>query len=229
MIKRLLSLVFVVSSLWLTGCASTNTMSFAQDSETVAELKTPVFLLTANVRNDYKPSYTPVLTTINVYRLNADNSKELLRFSLDEKAMVKVSKDQDPTAYLLRLPLQPGKYEVESIYGVAHSFPVVGSFFLPLRSPLQVEKSGVYYLGNVTGVVRERVGAEFRAGPVVPLLDQAFSGASGGTFEVAITDHWSSDEAVFKNAFPALKLAEVKKAILPAFDRKAYQEWWDKQ
>lgn len=203
-------------------------MSFASESDKVSELKTPVFLLTANVRNQFKPDYTPILSSINIQRIKPDNTKELLRFPIDEKALVKASKDAPPSAYLLRLPLQPGKYEVESIHGMARGFLIVGSFFLPMRAPLEVADGGVYYLGNVSGVVRERVGSEFRAGPVIPLIDQGVTGAAGGTFEVAITDQWGADQAMFLKAFPALKSADVKKSILPAFDRKAYQLWWDK-
>ena len=44
--------------------------------------------------------------------------------------------------------------------------------------------------------VRERTGNEFKAGPSLPLIDQAIAGASGGIFDVDISDRWDTDESV---------------------------------
>lgn len=73
--------------------------------------------------------------------------------------------------------------------------------------------------------MRERQGNEFHAGPVIPLIDQAAVGASGGTFDVEVVDAESSDEALFRTRFPALRTATIHKAMPPAFDRPPTQKW----
>jgi len=75
--------------------------------------------------------------------------------------------------------------------------------------------------------VRERQGNEFKAGASIPLIDQAVVGASGGTFDVEISDQFATDEALFRDKFVALKDIEIRKAILPPFDRAKAQKWWE--
>jgi len=106
---------------------------------------------------------------------------------------------------------------------------VRGSFFTPLHTPLESKSPGVFYLGHVSAVVRERQGSEFRAGPAIPLIDQGVVGASGGTFDIAIVDGLASDEPQFRSRFPALNGATVQKAILPPFDRAKAQKWWEER
>ncbi|RZI94399.1 MAG: hypothetical protein EOP39_30515 [Rubrivivax sp.] len=106
------------------------------------------------------------------------------------------------------------------------SFPIMGTFFTPMHSTLTVSAPGVYYLGRVSAAVRERKDDEFRAGPPIPLIDQAVAGASGGTFEIEIVDAWNEDENRFRQRFPVIATHPVQKAILPAFDRPTAQKWW---
>jgi hypothetical protein len=86
----------------------------------------------------------------------------------------------------------------------------------------------VSYLGAIQGTVRERQGDEFRAGSVIPLIDQSVAGASGGTFEVAVVDNYETDIKTFKKLFPAIQNVEVQRSILPPFDRQKAQAWWEK-
>lgn len=113
------------------------------------------------------------------------------------------------------------------MFSQSRRFPVVGQFWTPLHEPLDVKAgSAVYYLGHVEARVRERQGDEFRAGTLIPLIDQLAVGASGGTWDVAITDSFDVDEAVFRSRFAALKDVDIQKAILPPFDRAKAQAWW---
>lgn len=77
--------------------------------------------------------------------------------------------------------------------------------------------------------MRERQGNEFRAGPVIPLIDQGVAGASGGTFDIVVSDQWDTDQALFEKNFPALKGIEVRKSLVPAFDRAKAQKLWEAQ
>ena len=125
------------------------------------------------------------------------------------------------------MELDPGSYELVALTSTAITFPVFGQFVIPVHSDLVVEKPGVFYLGHLDSTVRERQDDEFRAGPQIPLLDQAVSGASGGTHDVFITDQFAADEPVFRTKFPALKDAVITKVILPPFDRARAQAWWE--
>lgn len=141
---------------------------------------------------------------------------------MDDKARV------DDSHYVLRMPLEPGRYVIRGISSMASSFPINGFFFTPMHVPLTVKEPGVYYLGRVEATVRPRKGHEFRAGPVIPLIDQSVAGAAEGTFDVRFVDDWARDEEMFRRRFPALKDAQVRKAILPPFDRAVAQTWWEK-
>lgn len=96
-----------------------------------------------------------------------------------------------------------------------------------MHSALESKEAGVFYLGYVSATVREHQGNEFKAGPVIPPIDQAIAGASGGTFDIEITDQFAVDEAVFRLKSLALAGAKIAKAILPSFDRNKAQLWWE--
>ncbi|MGZ3238217.1 MAG: hypothetical protein ACXU8A_12670, partial [Burkholderiaceae bacterium] len=104
---------------------------------------------------------------------------------------------------------------------------IMGSFFAPLHENLDATGPGVFYLGHVNAVVRARNGEEFKAGPAIPLIDQGVIGASGGSFDIEISDEWAKDESAFRTKFPALSGVTIQKAILPPFDRAKAQKWWE--
>jgi hypothetical protein len=83
-------------------------------------------------------------------------------------------------------------------------------------------------VGRVSATLRTpRQRGEFRAGPLLPLLDQAIAGMSNSTWDVTIADRADTDLALFRQNFKAVESASVINAPLPAFDRVAVQKWWD--
>lgn len=218
--------IFTIAIL-LSGCATRTKMAFESDEERLTESSKPVFLMTATLKNAYRTSFQPKLIVVNVEKANAKDAADRLNFTMDEKAK---TESDDPTVgstYFLRMPLDPGRYEIRGLTSLARSFPINGLFFAPMHSPVESSLPGVFYLGHVTATVRERQGDEFKAGPSVPLIDQAIAGASGGTFEIEISDRLSTDEAIFRSKFPALRGIEIKKSVLPSFDRALAQKWWE--
>jgi len=213
--------------LGLSGCATPTKMAFQDDSEQVAEKRTPVFLMTATLKNTYRTSFQPKLLVVHVEKPDAKEKADRLNFTMDEKARNETDSVDSGNTYLLRLELDPGQYEIRGLTSRASTFPIHGFFFTPMHSSLEAKGPGVFYLGHVNATVRERWGNEFKAGPSIPLIDQAIAGASGGTFDVEITDEWATDEAAFLSKFPALTGATVQKAVLPAFDRTKAQQWWE--
>lgn len=213
--------------LLLSGCATPTKMAFENDSDRLTEKSKPVFLMTATLKNVYKTSFQPRLLVVNVEKPDAKEAADRLNFTMDEKAKDETDSAAAGNSYLLRLQLDAGKYEIRGLTSLARSFPINGFFFAPLHSSLEATEPGVYYLGHITATVRERKENEFKAGPSIPLIDQAIAGASGGSFDIEIKDDFAADEALFRSRFPALAGVKIKKAILPPFDRAKAQQWWE--
>lgn len=215
-------------SLLVAACATPTKMAFENDSDTVSGAKA-VFLLTATLKNDYKTSYQPKAFVLNVERATVKDSSDRLNFIMDDKAKVETDTAEAGNSYLARMELEPGDYVIRGLTGFSGIFPVRGTFFAPVHAELKSSAPGVFYLGHVAATVRERKEGEFRAGPPIPLIDQAVTGFAGGTFEVAISDRFDQDEATFKAKFPALRNMSIQKTLLPAFDRAKAQQWWEAQ
>ncbi len=214
----LLSLAALVS-----GCA-TNKMAFESEEERVTPASKPIYLMTATLKNAYRTSFQPKASLVFIEK---PGSKENANFLMDAKAKNETGTPEAGNTYLLRLPLDQGKYEIRGINAQAMSFPIIASYFVPIHLPLEVKSSGVFYLGHLSATLRERQGKEFKAGGTLPLIDQAVGGASGGTFDIEISDRFATDEAMFRAKFPALKGVDIQKAILPPFDRAVAQKWWE--
>ncbi len=202
-------------------------MAFHDDADKLTASSKPIFLMSVTLTNSYRTRFRPELKVVDVERHDSAGKPEVLAFAMDGEGTVESEVDDAPPRYLVRMELDPGAYEVRGMVSRARGFPIVGQFFVPLHLPLTSKEPGVFYLGHVDAEVRERVGDEFRAGPVIPLIDQAIAGASGGTFDVRISDAFATDEALLRKTFPQLGAADIRKAILPPFDRGVAQKWWE--
>jgi hypothetical protein len=227
MLKRLLIAAAAAASVLLSGCATRTTQAFESDAERVTPAGDPVYLMTVTVRNEYKTGWQPHLLVLNIEKDGATDSSGRLNFTMDKKAKLDETDNTAGNKYLLRMQLAPGKYQIVGLTELNRSFPIVATFFTPLHETLDVSGKGtVIYLGHVEASVRERKGDEFKAGPSIPLIDQAVAGASGGTWDVAIVDLWATDEALFRGNFAALKDTPVQKGLMAPWDRDAAQKWW---
>lgn len=213
--------------LLLTGCASPTKMAFHNDSAEALESGNPIYLMTANLKNVYKTGYQPELGMVYLRRGEASTSTDRLNFVIDDKAKFETNDPLVGNSYYLRMELPEGDYTIKSFWSKHYSWPIHGQFLTPINQELKAEGNGIYYLGHVEAIVREREGNEFRAGPVIPLLDQAVSGAAGGTFDIKITDNWIQDRRQFLNKFPMLEGQTITKVILPEFDREKAQKIWE--
>lgn len=226
---RILAAALLATTLLLTGCASSLQMPLQDDAPLPPSPK-PLLLLSVDMKNDYRPRFQPVVRAVHLSR-QVGGKEEVLSFAMDRKGSYWGENEDQPPRHMVRLELEPGQYQLRGVLATASAFPFTASYYLPLLLPLNVSDSAtqgrVVYLGNVNATVRERQGDEFKAGPSIPLLDQAAAGASGGTFEVRITDAAEADLALFRKLFPALKAAEVKTTLLPGFDRARAQAWWE--
>lgn len=224
--NKYISPIIILFVLVMSGCATPTKMAFHNDSDRLTEKSNPVFLMTATIKNTYKTSFQPRLLVVNIEKPDAKQASDRLNFKMDDIGKNETDSAETGNNYLIRMELPAGKYEIQGLTSLARSFPINGFFFTPLHMQIEAKTAGVYYLGHVAATVRERQGNEFKAGPSIPLIDQAIAGASGGTFDVVISDESATDEALFRQKFPALSGIDIKKDILPAFDRDYAQQWW---
>lgn len=224
MIKR--TATYAALALLLCGCATHTGMALRDASDRITENSRPVLLMTATLRNTYKTDFQPRLLVVHVERPRAGGSPERLDFVMDDKARGETDSAAG-NRYLLRLPVAAGASEIAGLTGTAHRYPVTGFYFVPLYAELKVAGPGVYYLGHVDATVRPRRGNEFPAGAPIPAPDQDIAGASGGTFDIEISDRFAADEAEFRERFPQLAGVTIHKAILPPFDRAKAQARWE--
>jgi|APIni6443716594_1056825.scaffolds.fasta_scaffold420163_1 hypothetical protein len=225
--RRVYFYVVLTIAVLLSGCATPTKMAFESDEERLTESTKPVFLMTVTLKNAYRTSFQPKLTVVHVEKPGAKDATDRLNFTMDEKAKNESDSPEVGSTYFLRMQLDPGRYEIRGLTSLGRSFLINGFFFAPLHAPVESSLPGVFYLGHVAATVRERQGSEFKAGPSIPLINQAVAGASGGTFDIEISDRLSTDEATFRSKFPALKGIEIRKSILPPFDRAVAQKRWE--
>ena len=91
---------------------------------------------------------------------------------------------------------------------------VIASFQFPVGARFNLPERSVIYLGHVDMKNRKREEGEQRSGPVIPLVDQAVAGYSGGTFDVVVTDRRDADIPTFLEEYPSLKEASIKTIIM---------------
>jgi hypothetical protein len=212
----------------LTGCATPTTMAYSDPAKPVPVRET-VYLMSLTIKNSYHPSFQPHAFVVYVERPDAKEKSDRFNFLVDKKArLAELDSVDEGNSYLLRLHLPPGTYVVRGVESRSFKVLINSMFFTPIHEPLSVTEPGVCYLGHIEAVVRERQGDEFRAGPVIPLVDQSAAGASGGTFDVVVSDAWEQDEGKFRSHFPELSTASIQKSVLPPFDRGTAQQWWEK-
>lgn len=227
MLRRIAVLSLLLASVFLTGCANVKPMALQKDSEVIAANGKPIFLMTVTLKNNYMPSYQPKAFRVNLEKTPAKESTDYINFDMDDKSKIEDDTAAAGNTYLLRMELENGDYVLRGISGTSGTFPIHGVCFAPLHIDVKSSGSGVFYLGHVAATVRARTGNEFKAGPSFPVIDQAATGFSGGTFDIAISDEQTADEAVFKEKFPALRGVTIQKSILANFDKAKAQQWWE--
>lgn len=220
-----ISILLMACIVALGGCATVNPMAINEKSTKIDTTNKSILLMSMDVLRTDHSRYSPEPLGVRFVRLNTQEKDIYQNFKLDRDD--DTIEENGHTIYLVRMALTPGQYLLSDIVGRAKAFPVVGFFSIPLRMTINIQPGTVTYIGCVTATLRPRQGNEFRAGPVIPLIDQSVSGMSGGTWDVMIQDSYRTDIPEFRQTFPVLASATVIDAPLPAFDRKAVQQWWD--
>lgn len=222
MMRRILVLVAIAMC---SGCVNIQTMALQKGQGALSTSTKSIALMTVEVSRADDSRYQPFPAIVWVTDLTWGAKEPSLRFQLNKKTAAVESNGRQ--LYLASLALSPGRYHLEGISGIAAAFPFVGNFFIPVVADFEVEEDSVSYFGHVAAIMRERREGEFRAGAVIPLVDQAATGMISHSWDVVIDDRSASDLALFKEHVPALVSVNVKLEPLPPWDRAAAQQRWD--
>jgi hypothetical protein len=212
--------LFAFVAIFVSGCATIKPM--ALDNIKAIELdQRSVALMTVKTSNQYRPNYQPNVCSIFIWTTGKEG-KEKYTFSVEKPYN---SVENQFNEYLISIDLPPGKYKLREIFGTSGIFPFRGMFSIPIYVDFELKPNKVIYLGRIEAVVRERKNdSEMRAGPVIPLVDQAVTGFSGGTFDVRIFDNYDEDIVIFKQKYPVLNNYAVEKAILPSWKKPSEED-----
>ncbi len=206
----------------LAACATSHRMAIDHETKQLNLGDNALVLMSVKMVNGYKPSFQPTPNIAFLEKPMVRGAKDKLNYVIDAEA-------EQGGVYYLRMAVPAGKYIVRGVGGMSARFLVVGSCLLPIHQDVDIKAGEVVYLGRVAGTIRERMDDELRSGSMFPLLDQAITGFSGGTFDVLLEDQYEQDMKVFKQRFPVLNSIAVKKDIFLSFDKARAVAWWKKQ
>lgn len=213
----------VLLSFIVAGCATPIKSGLSKTTEKIELNNESLVILTAELSNEYKTRFQPAAFGLSLETQNAGQTTSMY-IPVDSESTVP---DTAKNTYVFRGLVKPGKYVVRGINGMSSHFPINGSFFVPLHCEIAIEAGKVIDLGKVVATVRERTGNEFKAGPSIPLIDQAVAGFSGGTFDIRISAQSAEELQRLKSLFPALRGTVIVAQTLPPFDRAKAQQWWE--
>jgi hypothetical protein len=220
-------LLAIAAIAMLSGCVNVQTMALKKGQGVVNTATKSVVLMAVEVSRADDSRYQPLPSIIWVTDLNWGAKDQTLKFQLNRKNdTIEVD---GRTIYLASIALSPGSYHFEGISGIAAAFPFVGQFFIPIVADLEVKPGSVSYVGHLAAIMRTRREGEFRAGSVIPLIDQSATGMINHSWDVVIDDESSGDLARFREHVPALEGMDVGIEALPPWDRVAAQHRWDGQ
>lgn len=222
--KKKLWFIAVVCGL-LNACATVNPMAVNKATTTVDTASKSIVLMTVDVSRSDDSRYVPVPYVVKVERAGAQTKSDRHNFTFG-KDVATFEADGHPV-YMVSMALAPGEYVLGEVTGNASAFPFIGTFNVPLVIPFTVKPNAVAYVGHLTAKLRPRKEGEFRAGPLLPLIDQGVTGLSGGTWDVSIDDGYTHESPRFRTAYKALSNTTIENSPLPPFDRAAVQRWWE--
>lgn len=210
------------------GCTNLNPMAFDGDSKNIDTKDKSIVLMSIKISRPEKSRFVPHPLHINLNKENKKDKPEYISFKIDNQAGEPTS-EYDKNIYKVRFSLTPGTYTLTTIFGDANAFPFHGFFYIPIFSEFIVKSNSIGYIGRVNALLRPRKDDEFRAGPLIPLIDQAASGVSTGTFEISIEDKYNDDVLSFLDDFPVLNNLYIEKLPLLNFNmKKAIDIWTEK-
>ena len=203
----LIFLAFVV-----TGCASK--MPISPDRPIVLNAQDGLAVFTMGLKNEFK-NYLLTPASISLEASPASGGKSY-RFSFGTPER-KISDRELQVLGSFALP--PGDYEIKSFAGgtdLGFALLPVRGFFEPVfKRSFRVRSGESVYLGHIEARLVEKTSSdEDRAGPLLPVVDQAATGMSTGTFKFRTLDRYDEDINYIKTRYPPLSARQFTKRLL---------------
>ena len=206
----------------LAACATPHRMAIDHETKTLDLGGNALVLMSVKMVNGYKPDFQPIPNIAYLEKPEVHDAKDRLNYIIDAEA-------EQGGIYYLRISVPEGKYIVRGVGGVVTRVFFMGNCLLPIHQDIELKAGEVVYLGRANGTIREKKDGDIRAGAMLPLVDQAILGFSGGTFDVQLEDQYEQDMKVFRQRFPVLNAATVKKEVFLPFDKERALAWWKNQ
>lgn len=204
--------LLVVAFLGLSGCAVN--MPLSPDRPVTLGPRDGLAVFTMRLKNDFK-NYLLTPRTIFV-EASAVQGGKTYKFTFNEPEQ-KISDRELQMMGSFALP--PGEYEITHFAGQTDVgfalLPVVGRFEPPFKRHFRVGDGEAVYLGHISARLVEKTSSdEERAGPIFPLLDQATTGMSSGTFKFEVLDRYAEDVPYIKTRFPSVAGRNFTKRLM---------------
>jgi len=198
--------LLVLLMLLVSGCATK--MALTTNTKQLNMEKKSIVIFRLRMVNKVVPSFQPEVYKIWV--LHLENSKK--NQFIADKPYAKAKKQY--YEYLISLQLAPGKYKVADVVGGSWMpLLIAGHFKFPIDAEFNVNSNEITYIGYIKMVNRKRKKGEKRSGTLFPLIDQAATGFSTGTFDVSISDNYDEDIKIFKEKYPLMNNYTINKNI----------------
>jgi len=211
----ILCLVFVMA-----GCGG-HRMALTKGQSDIDVTKKSIALLSVKISNQVKQNYQlDIMGALICPQSERCGHGSFTSFHKTKSDYRIKSVENSFNEYLFSFELERGAYNIHEMGAIYDHFPITGGGPVPLNFKIEIKPNSIIYLGHLDIVMRERKNdSEKRAGPVIPLIDQAVVGASSGTYDVVVEDNFDEDMKLFISEYPALQKAKVEKAILPQWKR----------
>ncbi|MCP5326992.1 MAG: hypothetical protein H7A09_11810 [Oceanospirillaceae bacterium] len=198
-------------ALLVTGCASVSKMPLQVDSDHVDLSKKSILVAKVHIKNEFKESHQPELCCMFVQKNGED-------YSFTSPTMIN-DLGENGKEYFVSMDVDPGLTTINMARFV-RKIPLLlwATADLPFSQEIDVPQNSIVYLGDITAVIKEKTSDDQpSAGGPVPLLDQAITGFSTGTFEVVVKDKYKSDVEELRQKYMSLKGMKVVDMTLPAW------------
>jgi len=222
-ISRVFTFLMITAFMLMSGCASIKNAPLSNDVSAIDTSKESIGFFTVKISNEKNTNYQPELKYAFIWaEENGEEGGEKYSFEVNEAYK---SVDETFNEYVVSFQLKPGDYVIRELFAQSGLFPFVGSFAVPLYSAITVPENTTMYLGHIDANVVDRVDDDLlRAGPIIPLIDQSVTGASGGTFMINIEDRFETDEALLKNMFSYMGGVKIENMSLNQWKQPSEEE-----
>jgi len=195
--------VMLAGLLLVSGCATKMPLNSKESKVDLAKGSLVLFAL--EMENEYVPDYQPKVKSVHFASLEDEQSS----MSFDPGVELKKT-EAGGNFYLVSAVLKPGQYKFQNISCGASSLLIYGNCIAHIDSKFPLKENEIIYLGHISAknIERKEEGAKW-AGPLIPLIDQAVTGFSGGTFKIKMENKLDEDRALFVENYPDLSHYDI--------------------